>query len=158
MQSTTRYRRGNGTKKSGRSDTPSLARVVSGRRGGMSTKQAKLQQQRQQRVKDERRDSSQRVDSMGMRGPQFPPQHHLQHHAHHEQRQRSPLTPPSAVDFGAGPFYFGAMKVEPEQPYDEMQQMYRLEDVRGCVEGSPLFSNGADAHFQVGQPLSNHHY
>ncbi|EKD18127.1 forkhead domain-containing protein [Drepanopeziza brunnea f. sp. 'multigermtubi' MB_m1] len=177
VQSTTRYRKGTSSKKSSRNETPSLARVVSGRRGGISTKQAKQQQQqqRQQRAKDDqRRDfsrSSQRGDSMRMRRPQYQQQQHdspshiIQ--SSQQQRQRSPLTPPSAVDFFApsaaaattSPYFFGGMKVEQESsPYDDMHQLYRLDDVQGCVEDSPLFSSngdGGDVHFHTGPSMSS---
>ncbi|PBP20762.1 cactin [Diplocarpon rosae] len=159
VQSTTRYRKGTGAKKFIRSDTPSLSRVVSGRRGGFSTKAAKLQRQRerQQRAKGDQRDPA-RADSFyrnqNFQQQQAQSQAHMPQH-YVSQRQRSPLTPPSASDPVASPYFFGKQE-EPDSPFD----MYRLDEIHGvCVDDGPVFSNGgADAHFPGSRPMSNHHY
>ncbi|KAK2625523.1 hypothetical protein QTJ16_004835 [Diplocarpon rosae] len=157
VQSTTRYRKGTGAKKFIRSDTPSHSRVASGRRGGFSTKAAKLQRQRerQQRAKGDERDLA-RVDSFyrsqNLQQQQAQSQTHMPQ-SNVSQRQRSPLTPTSAV--GPSPYFFGKQE-EPDSPFD----MYRLDEIHGvCVDDSPVFSNGgADAHLPGSRPMSNHHY
>ncbi len=128
----------------------------------MSTKQAKLQLQRQQRaIKDDIRQGRsdhphptrvvQRVDSMGRS------QFQQQSRPEITQRQRSPLTPPSAVDHvaSASPYFFPKLE-QFEMPYEDM---YKLEDVQGvCVEDGPLFCTDSEPHFQSDHPMSNHHY
>ncbi|KAH7319469.1 hypothetical protein BKA65DRAFT_102647 [Rhexocercosporidium sp. MPI-PUGE-AT-0058] len=167
VQSTTRYRKGTGAKKFIKSDTPATSRVVSGRKGGMSTKQAQAKLQLQQRQRsggmsmkgDERRDNhptraTQRIDNARRSG------FHQQTRSQISQRQRSPLTPPSANTIASpgqgGPYFFPKME-KLDTPYEDL---YRLEDVQGVFvdNGSSLFSNGPDTHFQGGRAMSNHRF
>ncbi|CAL3972368.1 unnamed protein product [Diplocarpon coronariae] len=161
VQSTTRYRKGTGAKKFTPSDTPSLSRAVSGRRGGFSTKATKLQRQRerQQRTKDDRRDAA-RVGVDNFHRDQDFQQQQAQSQAHMPQchlspRQRSPLTPPSAVDPVALPYFFGKQE-QLDSPYD----MYRLDDIHGvCVDDGAVFGDGgAGAHFHSSRPISRPPY
>ncbi|KAH7403281.1 hypothetical protein BKA64DRAFT_706784 [Cadophora sp. MPI-SDFR-AT-0126] len=168
VQSTTRYRKGTGSKRFIRSETPAPSRVVSGRKGGISTKQgqaqAKLQHQQRQRSGvmmkggDERRDNNptratQRIDNTRRSDL------HQQTRSQISRRQRSPLTPPSAnivASPGHGPYFFP----KTEQVDVSFEDLYRFEDVQGvCIDNeSPLFSNGSDAHFQSGRTMSNHRF
>ncbi|KAH9215164.1 hypothetical protein DL95DRAFT_388872 [Leptodontidium sp. 2 PMI_412] len=168
VQSTTRYRKGAGSKKFTKSDTPASCRVVSGRKGSKSTKQAqahaKLQLQQRQRSgvmgtamkADERRDNhpthaTHRIDNT--RRSEF-------HQQTRSQRQRSPLTPPSANTIASscqGPYFFPPKIEQFDTPYEDMYQFQDVQDV--CIDdGSSLFSNGADAQFHSGRTMSNHHF
>ncbi|KAG4430766.1 hypothetical protein IFR05_013751 [Cadophora sp. M221] len=173
VQSTTRYRKGTGSKKAIKPNTPASCRVVSGRKGGVSTKQAQTQaklqlQQRQRRggmgmtmKGGERRDNhpthaTHRIDNT--RRSEL----HQQTRSQISQRQRSPLTPPSATAIAPspcqGPYFFPPKPEQFDSPYD----LYQFQDVQDvCIDdGSSLFSNGADdAHFQSGRTtMSNHHF
>ncbi|KAL2063674.1 hypothetical protein VTL71DRAFT_5479 [Oculimacula yallundae] len=167
VQSTTRYRKGAGTKKSGRTDAPAPSRVSSGRKGGMSTKreQAKLQYQQRHRSGGMTMKSEERGDVHSTRAGHRSIDNarrsdfHQQTRSQISQRQRSPLTPPSASTMaspGVAPYFFP--KVEHfDMPYEDL---YRFEDVSGvCIDnGSPLFSNDADVQFNGGRTMSNHRF
>lgn len=141
MQSTTRYRKGTGAKKFIKTENPTEARQLSGRKGGFSTKQAKVLRQ-QRMMSDERRHPMHGgVDTM--RRAQF----HSNNRPHISQRQRSPLTPPSA-EAVTSPYFFP--KVEQFETFDDM---YRLEDVSGADDG-PLFTNSPDGHYHGGRLMA----
>lgn len=150
VQSTTRYRKGTGSKKFFRSDNPAPARQTSGRKGGICAGKSKLQRQR---VKDERselRRTTSRMDS-GQR-----------QNFNHEvmvpqstQRQISPLTPNAESMPSSSPYF---MKQEQlDIPYEEI---YGLDDVQAVyLDNAPLFDdNNHPSSYHHAQSLLPSHY
>ncbi|CZS95525.1 uncharacterized protein RCO7_05691 [Rhynchosporium graminicola] len=166
VQSTTRYRKGAVTKKFIKPGAPAPSRGSSGRKGGMSTKQVQAKVQHQQRhrsggmsIKGEEQGDGDPTRSTHSIDNTRRSEYHQQARSQISQRQRSPLTPPSASTITSptvAPYFYP--KVEQfDMPYEDL---YRFEDVSGvCIDNeSPLFSNGADAHYQMGRNISNHHF
>ncbi len=152
MQSTTRYRKGNGIKKL-KSENPAPARQSSGRKGGLCAGKTKLQRQRAKEERTEYRvaqryDLARRSQFRYQSGPRAG-----------DKRQRSPLTPPSMerIPSAASSPYFLTRTEHYDVPFEDMCS---LQDVQGvCVdEGSPLFSSGQDSYFHSGHTLTNNAY
>lgn len=131
VQSTTRYRKGTNNKRLMRSDNPTPARQISGRKGGICASKTKLH--RQKMITDERRD---RRSTSRIRTPR-----RLQLHRRSPamaRRQMTPLTPPNLENISS-PYF--VPKGEPlDPPYEDV---YGLEDVQGIyADDHPIFSSG----------------
>ena len=136
VQSTTRYRKGAGSKRAARSGNLT-ARQTSGRKGGLCASKPKLQRQK---IKEERADrrSTPRVDISRQM------QLHPSSRAVKQERQRSPLTPPN-LESVSSPYFFP--KSEPlDVPFEDI---YGLEDVQGVYidDHGALFSKGQQSPF-----------
>lgn len=153
VQSTTRYRKGTGSKKTIKSENPAPARQMSGREGGNQTHKFKRQRLREDQYnqRDHRRPAittmnggmsrAQYSDSMASQIP---------------QRQVSPLTPlPESMHTGS-PYF---LKHEFDMSHDDIPIYHTLEDVRGIYmdNNSPLFvdDHGSPFHHQPAM-YSNH--
>jgi hypothetical protein len=144
VQSTTRYRnpKGGGHKKFIKSDNPTPARQIPGRKGGIC---ASKNPQRQ-KVRDDRADMRRSAPRLDL-GSQF----HRESRSGHSQRQNSPLTPPNVESISSSPYYFSTTKNESfEIPYEDM---CNLGDVQGIYmdDNTPLFSN-SQALFPTSNP------
>lgn len=142
MQSTTRYRKGTANKKFIRSETPAPSRQISGRKGGMSTKNST-----RSRRGDRNRHRMPRIDTA--RRPLF------QHHNRSlNDRQRSPLTPPHPE--APSPYYFQKLK----QGYDlGFEGMCGLGDVQGVhIDDSPVFATNHEMQYHGFPAMSNHEH
>ncbi|KAG9235594.1 hypothetical protein BJ875DRAFT_266855 [Amylocarpus encephaloides] len=132
VQSTTRYRKSNGARKLIKSENmPSPSRQNSGRKGGITARNIKIQRQR---IRDERADprrSFHRAESMR---PHYP----HQGRSNMAHRHSSPATPPNHESIPAPSSYF-LPKAEPYEVHYE--QLYGLEDVQGVFLDAPLFSH-----------------
>ena len=139
MQSTTRYRKGTGAKKIGKSENPASSRQSSGRKGGISASKSKLQRQRGKEDRLALGQAMQRIDS----GRRLEFQQHTSSRI--TQRQRSPPTPPPHPESLASNSPYFMPKQEPfEMPFEDM---YRLEEVQGVyIDDGPIFSNHQNSH------------
>jgi hypothetical protein len=150
VQSTTRYRKGTGTKKFARSDNPTPSRQISGRKGGICASKNKMQKQR---FKDDPfRRPLQGVDAE--RRAQF----RHQTRAQISHRHRSPLTPPSHERLQPhSPYLFKAEPIDNlELPYEDA---YNIEDVYSVFnDDGPVFSSQHEPHLNETRLMSNHHY
>ncbi|RDL33265.1 uncharacterized protein BP5553_08704 [Venustampulla echinocandica] len=135
VQSTTRYRKGTGAKKFVKSDNPTPSRQSSGRKGGISARQTKLQRQR---IREERSDSRRGIQKHDTHQSQF-----LQHTLNQRmQRLSSPSTPPSHENMPSMNPYFLPKAEQLEVPYEDM---CGLEVVQGVyLDDGPVFTSNHD--------------
>ena len=152
VQSTTRYRKGAGSKRAVPSDNLTLAKQRSGRKGGLCASKLKLQRQKIKEDPADRR-SIRRVDISR------PMQLHPSSPAIKQQRHRSPLTPPN-LESVSSPYFFP--KSEPlDVPFDvPFEDIYGLEDVKGVYidDHGALFSKGQQSPFSSKHPLPASRY
>jgi len=151
VQSTTRYRKGTGSKKFLRSENPAPARQSSGRKGGISASKGKLQRQR---VKDERSDlrrPTPKIDT-GRRQP-F---NHEDRTPQATQRHISPSTPNPESLPSSSPYFIPKPVEQFEIHYDDM---CGLDDVQGVfLDETPLFSNNHNSPFHNAHPICASRY
>lgn len=150
VQSTTRYRKGTGSKKFFRSDNPAPARQTSGRKGGICAGKSKLQRQRNKDERSDLRRNTSRID--GGRRQNF---NHEVTNSRPTQRQISPLTPNAERMPSSSPYF---MKQEQlEIPYEEI---YGLDDVQAVyLDNAALFDeNNHPSSYQHAQSLLPSHY
>jgi len=145
VQSTTRYRKGAGSKKFVKSDTPAPARQMSGREGGNQTHKLKRQRMRDDRLdqRDHRRPAINTVGSAIGRT------HFSDSMATHiTQRQVSPLTPTPESMHGGSPYFLKHENFD-IGVHDDIPIYPSLESVHGVyMDGhSPIFADGHESPF-----------
>ena len=141
VQSTTRYRKGNGSKKSVKYDTQVPSRQIPSRRGGLCGGKAKDYRQRAREDRSELRHAAY---------PRPDTERCLQYHPDHEPipqqfatRQISPLTPKHESLSLGSPFFHSHPHLKHEHSdisYENLQN-YSLGDVHDVCGDGPLFSH-----------------
>lgn len=141
VQSTTRYRKGTGSKKFARSENPAPTRQSSGRKGGICASKNKLQRQR---FKNDRSDlrTTPRINT-GVRS-QFihdgKPPHAMQRHV-------SPLTPTPESIPASSPYFMPKEEPDFEDMCGLPEGIRGFEDVEGVfLDNTPIFSDGSNYH------------
>ncbi|KAH8596699.1 hypothetical protein B0O99DRAFT_685694 [Bisporella sp. PMI_857] len=139
VQSTTRYRKGNGSKKFIKTENPAPIRQTSGQKGGISAIKMRFQRHR---VKDDRPDLRHENHIPRLETERLP-QFHYDYDSLPQtlaQRQDTPLTPNAESTPASSPYFFPTVKYEyVESSYEEVP-VYALDQVHAVCDDEPLFS------------------
>ena len=132
VQSTTRYRKGTGSKRFVGSEAPAPARQMSGRRGRNYASKNRVRDQ--QRLRDSYPNIQRPYPRVNTRRPPF-------NHTFEPEPQRniSPLTPRQDSTSGS-PYFLPHVKREQDNISYEDIPIYNLGDIKGVYGDSPLFS------------------